>query len=249
MANASGFRFWVVIPAAGSSRRVGGDIPKQYLRLAGRSVIEWSLAPFLSRADCAGVVGVLARDDVRWKELAVAGWDESNQRKIRTTFGGEHRSDSVRAGLLALADDASAQDWIAVHDAARPCLRAADLDRLIVSLQDDPVGGLLAARVADTLKRAGADARVQETVSREALWRALTPQMFRYGVLKRALEVASEKSQLITDEAQAVELLGLRPRLIEGSADNIKITVPGDLSRAQRILETSTVGSDSSRPD
>jgi 2-C-methyl-D-erythritol 4-phosphate cytidylyltransferase len=228
----SWFRFWAVVPAAGSARRMNRDTPKQYLSIASRPVIEWSIAPLLARAECAGVVVVLAEGDERWKHLSLA-----RDSRIRTTVGGKERADSVLAGLAALSDQAQAEDWIAVHDAARPCLQDADLALLIDAVREDEVGGLLAVPVADTLKRADADGRVAQTVPRAGLWRAQTPQMFRYGLLTRALRQAAERSETVTDEAQAVEMLGLRPRLVLGSADNIKITVSEDLQRAERILK------------
>jgi 2-C-methyl-D-erythritol 4-phosphate cytidylyltransferase len=206
--------------------------PKQYLPLAGRAVLEWSLHPFLERKDCEGVVVVLASDDVWWRSLSVA----SNPR-VLTAVGGAERLHSVLAGLRALTHRAGADDWVLVHDAARPCLSADDLDQLLEKLQDDDVGGLLAAPLVDTLKRADGSDRVLGTVSRDSLWRALTPQMFRYELLKRALQLAVDSNLAATDESQAVEALGLRPRLIAGSADNIKITTRGDMERAARILE------------
>jgi 2-C-methyl-D-erythritol 4-phosphate cytidylyltransferase len=208
-------------------------LPKQYLPLAGRTVIEWSLRPFFARADCAAIVVVLAQDDRRWHQLSVA-----RDPKIMTARGGAQRIDSVRAGLAALSDRAREHDWVLVHDAARPCLTADDLDRLINDVRDDDAGGLLAVPVVDTLKRASDTNRALETVPRTALWRALTPQMFRFGLLKRALAEASDRGRAVTDEAQAIEALGLHPRLVAGDADNLKITVPDDLQRAERILQS-----------
>ena len=228
------FKYWAVVPAAGSSRRMAGAaLPKQYLQLAGRTVIEWAIAPLLERGDCERIVVVLAGQDRHWQELPVA-----RHPKIVTATGGAERVDSVRAGLRALASQATERDWVLVHDAARPCLRAADLNRLIVELGDDSVGGLLSAPVVDTLKRGDASGRVQETVSRASLWRALTPQMFRYAVLDRALRAADETRSTPTDEAQAVEALGLHPRLVPGDPDNIKITLPEDVERAARLLKS-----------
>ena len=228
---------WVIVPAAGSSRRMAASgQPKQYLQLAGRSVIEWALAPFLERSDCERIVVVLAEQDRHWSELPLA-----RHPRISTAIGGTERVDSVRAGLRALVALANDDDWVLVHDAARPCLRATDLGRLIDELADDGVGGLLAAPVVDTLKRSDANDRVQATVSRESLWRALTPQMFRYGVLDRALGAVSDSGAAPTDEAQAVEALGLQPRLVRGDPDNIKITLPEDIERAARLLETWSV--------
>lgn len=227
-------RHWVVVPAAGGSRRMGDVFqPKQYLRLLDRAVLEWAVAPFLARADCDGVVVVLAREDQLWRDSTL-----SSHPRLATAIGGTERADSVTAGLVALAGRADDRDWVLVHDAARPCLRAEDLDRLLRELQNDEVGGLLAAAVVDTLKRADEADRIAETVSRGALWRALTPQMFRVGVLRRALSAAKERGIAVTDEAQAIEALGLRPRLVAGDPDNIKITVPDDLQRAERLLRS-----------
>jgi 2-C-methyl-D-erythritol 4-phosphate cytidylyltransferase len=211
----------------------GAGLPKQYLQLAGRSVIEWALTPFLERSDCERIVVVLAENDRRWRKQSLA-----HDPRIVTATGGAERVDSVRAGLRSLALDAAEDDWVLVHDAARPCLRATDLSRLIDELADDGVGGMLGAPVVDTLKRADAADRVQATVSRESLWRALTPQMFRFGVLDRALRAASETAPTPTDEAQAVEALGLQPRLVRGDPDNIKITLPEDIERAERLLKS-----------
>jgi 2-C-methyl-D-erythritol 4-phosphate cytidylyltransferase len=228
----SSFRFWAVVPAAGSSRRMNRDTPKQYLSIENRPVIEWSIAPLLARPECAGVVVVLAEGDERWKQTSLA-----RDRRVRTAIGGRERADSVLAGLAALANEAHEQDWIAVHDAARPCLDDVDLGHLIDAVSEDDVGGLLAVPVADTLKRADPEGRVAQTVPRAGLWRAQTPQMFRYALLARALRQAAERSEAVTDEAQAVEMLGVRPRLIFGSADNIKITISEDVQRAERILK------------
>jgi 2-C-methyl-D-erythritol 4-phosphate cytidylyltransferase len=210
-----------------------GAMAKQYLPLAGRTVIEWSLRPFLARADCAAIAVVLSQDDRRWHELSVA-----RDPKIVTAQGGAERIDSVRAGLATLSDRARAHDWVLVHDAARPCLTSDDLDRLIREVRDDDAGGLLAVPVVDTLKRASDSHRALETVPRSALWRALTPQMFRFGLLTRALAEMSDRGLAVTDEAQAIEALGLQPRLVAGDADNLKITVPDDLQRAERILQS-----------
>lgn len=229
-------KYWVVVPAAGSARRMGAAVPKQYLPLAGRTVIEWSLAPFLAHERAAAIVVVLAEHDQHWAQTSVAG-----DAKIATTIGGAERMDSVLAGLRALQDRAASDDWVLVHDAARPCLTTDDLDRLLSELNGDAVGGLLAAPVVDTLKRADDHARVSQTVTREKLWRALTPQMFRRDLLQSALESARAQGMAVTDEAQAVEALGLQPKLVQGDADNIKITLPEDLPRALRILKSRSV--------
>jgi 2-C-methyl-D-erythritol 4-phosphate cytidylyltransferase len=206
------------------------SVPKQYLPLAGRTVIEWSIAACLAGADITGVVVVLAADDVGFAAVAL------KDQRVRTTVGGAQRSDSVLRGLQTL--DADANDWVLIHDAARPCLHKSDVRRLVADLINDAVGGLLAVPVSDTLKAADVAHRVSSTVSRASLWRALTPQMFRYGLLLRAQQVAADAKVEVTDEAAAVERLGLQPKLVVGRADNIKITVPEDLAYAEFILRT-----------
>jgi 2-C-methyl-D-erythritol 4-phosphate cytidylyltransferase len=221
--------FWAIVPAAGRGERMGGTVPKQYLSLLGRTVIEWAVAPLLAHPGCRQLIVVLATDDAEFNGLPL-----SADARVQSVPGGRERADSVRAGLHALAADAQDSDWVLVHDAARPCLGASELETLLTDLHDDPVGGLLARPVVDTLKRV-LDDHVQATVPRAGLWRALTPQMFRFGVLRQAFERSA--GQPMTDEAQAVESLGLQPRLILGSEDNLKITFPEDLLRAERVLK------------
>jgi 2-C-methyl-D-erythritol 4-phosphate cytidylyltransferase len=208
-----------------------GATPKQYLQLAGKTVIELAIAPFLSRSDCRGIVVVLGEADQHWSQLEI-----SRDPRVSTAIGGSERADSVRAGLNALGSRLEPSDWVLVHDAARPCLETRDVGSLLSTLADDEVGGLLATPVVDTLKRADASARISATVDRSDLWRAMTPQMFRFEILSRALEHARHVGIASTDEAQAVEALGLHPKLVAGSADNIKITLPEDIARAERIL-------------
>jgi 2-C-methyl-D-erythritol 4-phosphate cytidylyltransferase len=223
-------RYWLVMPAAGSGMRFGDPVPKQYARLCGRTVIEWALAPFLSDPRCAGAVVAIAAADMHWQRLA------AQLPAVDTATGGARRSDSVRSGLRALAGRAVEDDWVLVHDAARPCLSEADRDRLLENLATHQLGGLLATRQADTLKRAAADQTVATTLDRADLWRALTPQMFRYGRLCAALDAASTASRSPGDEAQALEWLGEHPALIEGSAANLKITSAADLALAEALL-------------
>lgn len=220
----------VIVPSAGTGRRLAGTVPKQYLRLQGRTVLEWSLAPFLARSDIGCITIVTAAGDERWRRLEFA-----RDPRVRTATGDVERAGSVFRGLQALGG-VGAEDWVLVHDAARPCLAAADLELLINTLRHDPVGGLLATPLADTLKRGSEDCHSLETVPRDALWRALTPQMFRYGLLLDCLRDALAAGRAVTDEASAVELAGHRPRLVCGRADNIKITLPEDLAIAAAIL-------------
>ncbi|HIQ45200.1 MAG TPA: 2-C-methyl-D-erythritol 4-phosphate cytidylyltransferase [Pseudomonas oleovorans] len=222
-------RFWLVIPAAGIGARMAADRPKQYLQVAGRSILEHTLQRFLDHPALRGVVVSLAADDPYWPVLAVA-----SDPRIRRAAGGCERADSVLAGLETLKNEGAADDdWVLVHDAARPNLALEDLQRLLDSLADDPVGGLLAVPARDTLKRAGADGRVQETVDRSVIWQAYTPQMFRLGALHQALAQALRAQVAITDEASAMEWAGLAPRLVEGRADNLKVTRPEDLQYLQ----------------
>jgi 2-C-methyl-D-erythritol 4-phosphate cytidylyltransferase len=292
-------RYWLVMPAAGVGRRFGNTKPKQYAPLQGRTVIEWALAPFLADPSCAGVSISLAADDPYWGEVAERlAKLPGRVPELIFAGGGVERSHSVRKGLAALGTRAAADDWVLVHDAARPCLSAGDLQHLLDRLASHPVGGLLATPAADTLKRAstepdsskdltrptaqprssaeprraaevrssaeprrtaevrsGAESRssanpsptttgprgsadpvVAQTVDRAGLWRALTPQMFRYELLCDALDRAIANGRLPTDEAQALEWVGEHPALVQGSAANIKITSADDLVLAVALL-------------
>jgi 2-C-methyl-D-erythritol 4-phosphate cytidylyltransferase len=283
-------RYWLVMPAAGVGRRFGEHIPKQYADLHGRTVMEWSLAPFLYDSRCLGVVVVLGVNDAFWPTVAsrlpdVTGATRASEAsvaaaladatrvadraaaksggadaegfsdpalslpttpavtlpKVVTALGGSERSHSVRNGLAALSGRAAVGDWVLVHDAARPCVSRQDVDRLLDRVQSHPVGGLLGAPAADTLKRAsgeraGADKEILETVDRASLWRALTPQMFRYGRLCEALDRALGQGRAPTDEAQALEWMGERPLVVEGSTTNIKITSADDLVIAMALM-------------
>jgi 2-C-methyl-D-erythritol 4-phosphate cytidylyltransferase len=221
-------RRWAIVPAAGQGTRFGAGLPKQYVAVLGRPLLSWTLSALLAERRIDGVVVALAPGDRHWRDLP-----EADDPRVRHCLGGERRELSVANGLDALSAHASDTDWVLVHDAARPCLRGEDLDRLFTQLADDPVGGLLAAPVGDTLKRADASGRAQETVPRAGLWCAYTPQMFRFGLLARALRLCIERGRAVTDEAAAIESLGLRPRLVPGRTDNIKVTNPADAALAE----------------
>jgi 2-C-methyl-D-erythritol 4-phosphate cytidylyltransferase len=195
-------------------------------------MLSWSLRALLVESSIRGVMVALAPHDRRWSRLA-----EARDARVRSCIGGERREGSVRLALEALEGVARDTDWVLVHDAARPCLRRTDLTSLLRAVGDDPVGGLLAVPVSDTLKSADGLGRSVRTVARDALWRALTPQMFRYGLLKRALALCLERERPVTDEASAIEALGLRPRLVRGHNDNIKVTSAEDASLAAAILD------------
>jgi 2-C-methyl-D-erythritol 4-phosphate cytidylyltransferase len=224
-------RIWFIVPAAGASRRLGGPVAKPYLELAGRRVIEHTLDALLSQASVAGGVVVLAADDREWPTLPLA-----LRERVTTTLGGRERCDSVLAGLRALSS-AARDDWVLVHDAARPCVRHHDLRSLVDTLACHEVGGLLGVPVSDTMKRTDTQGTVSETVDRRGLWHAHTPQMFRYGLLKTSLEQALRDGYQVTDEASAIEHAGYSPLMVEGHADNIKITRPGDLPLAEFFLQ------------
>jgi 2-C-methyl-D-erythritol 4-phosphate cytidylyltransferase / 2-C-methyl-D-erythritol 2,4-cyclodiphosphate synthase len=225
-----------VVPAAGRGERFeaqsAGRSPKQYAALAGATVIEWSLRALLAEPRIQKVVVVLAADDARFAELPL-----SRDPRVLTTVGGAGRQDSVMNGLKRLGALAAADDWVLVHDAARPCLDPGDVRALIDALEGGGCGAVLAAPVVDTVKRER-DGLVSETVDRAGLWRALTPQVFGVAALARALQDAAQLGIQVTDEAQAMERLGMRARLVAGSAFNIKITRAADLSAASRILRS-----------
>jgi 2-C-methyl-D-erythritol 4-phosphate cytidylyltransferase / 2-C-methyl-D-erythritol 2,4-cyclodiphosphate synthase len=242
-------RYWLIMPAAGSGRRFGASSPKQYALLEGRSVIEWALSPFLRDSRCAGIVIALPPADSEWTRIAArlseapAAGPGGGPRSMKTVAGGAQRSQSVRLALEALAGRAAAADWVLVHDAARPCLGQADLDQLLEQLAAHPLGGLLASPAADTLKRSGSplpdlSSPIAATIERTGLWRALTPQMFRYGRLCAALDAAHAAQRFPTDEAQALEWQGEQPLLVRGAASNLKITTGEDLVLAAAILRS-----------
>jgi 2-C-methyl-D-erythritol 4-phosphate cytidylyltransferase len=230
-------RYFALIPAAGVGARMGAALPKQYARLAGKVMLRHVLDNFAAHDAITHTFVVVSgedayiddaiRDDPGHVSPALAG------RVTIVRDGGDTRRQSVLNGLQAMRPQIGDDEWVLVHDAARPGLSAALLDRLIAGIRDDEVGGLLALPVVDTLKRSDGDGRVCATVPRAALWSAQTPQMFRYGLLKKALEAAAD----VTDEASAIEALGLAPRLVHGSARNMKVTLPGDLALAELYLK------------
>ncbi len=222
---------WAVVPAAGCGSRFGGEVPKQYLPLVGRPLIEHTLTRLLAHPRVDGAVVALAADDPLWP-----GWRTLAGKPVLTCIGGAERADSVLAGLRALPVSVTDDDFVLVHDAARPCLRHADLDKLLAWGGAHPVGALLGAPLRDTLKRAAADDSIVATEVRAGLWRAFTPQMFRRAGLTRALVAALDAGIAVTDEAMAMERLGLKPMLVEGSEDNLKVTTPADLALAEFIL-------------
>jgi 2-C-methyl-D-erythritol 4-phosphate cytidylyltransferase len=222
-------RHFAIVPAAGSGSRFGAEKPKQYLDLLGRPLIYHTLAALVACPDIERVWVVLSPDDREWGRH---DWSGLGAKLETVRCGGATRAESVANGLLAAAMVAADDDWVLVHDAARPCLSAEMLAALFDELADDPVGGILAVPVADTLKRADAGQRVAATEPRDGLWQAQTPQMFRYARLNEALEQCRE----VTDEAGAIEALGLAPKLVRADTTNLKVTYPADLALAAMIL-------------
>jgi 2-C-methyl-D-erythritol 4-phosphate cytidylyltransferase len=227
-------RFYALIPAAGSGSRMGGSIEKQYMPLNAVPMIAHAMMVLAREPRITRLFVVLSPTDKRWNNYAWQGWEE---RIEVLRCGGATRAETVLNGLDAIAGISAPDDWVLVHDAARPCLPDELLGKLLDEVADDPVGGLLAVPVADTLKRAAVDTgsgpRAEATVPRAGLWQAQTPQMFRYGTLVQALRAAGSD---MTDEASAIEKMGLQPRLVESDSRNLKVTYPQDLELASLIL-------------
>jgi 2-C-methyl-D-erythritol 4-phosphate cytidylyltransferase len=220
--------FYALVPAAGTGSRMGIEVPKQYMMLSGQPMIYHALKTLCAHAEISTVFVVLSAQDAHWK---THDWSVFGDKLQPLFCGGQTRAESVLNGLLAA--ELNLADWVLVHDAARPCLNAQQLTRLLHELRDDEVGGLLAVPVADTLKRADAQLRVAHTESRAGLWQAQTPQMFRTGLLLQALESAPN----VTDDASAVEALGYFPKLVESDSSNFKVTYPQDLQLAELYLQ------------
>lgn len=224
---------WAIVPAAGAGTRMQAGLPKQYMRLLGRPLILHTLDRLCSYPRLRGVLIGLAPGDSHWRDVA----GPTSEKFLGTYAGGPTRAQTVLNGLAALSKRAGKDDWVMVHDAVRPCVRHADLDALVAAALATPDGALLALPVADTVKRADDECRVQETVSRSGLWRALTPQLFPLNKLQEALIAVLRDGEDVPDDSAAMERLGARPRLVEGHADNIKITHPADLALAEIFLE------------
>lgn len=225
---------WCIVPAAGAGRRVGGPVAKQYRSLLGKPMLLRTMERLAAHPRVAGLMVPLAPDDAQWPGLVMCAG-----KPVRTCSGGRERADSVLAGLRALRGKVEDDAFVLVHDAARPCVPLADVEKLLKLGLAHPVGGLLAVPVRDTVKRAAAGDEVAESVSRDGLWRALTPQVFRLGELADALSTAladPATAKYVTDEASALELLGRRPLLVEGSDDNLKVTTEADFRRAEQLM-------------
>lgn len=224
-------KYWVIIPAAGIGNRMGLKTPKQYLKLNQKNIIEQTVSLFTNHPIVQCVIVMLHAEDSQWSTINI-----DHPEKIVTAIGGETRAKSVMKGLEYLQAKAETYDWVLTHDAVRPCLSTRLLDHFIRTVADHRVGGLLGMPINSTIKKVDADHGVRETIPREGLWVAQTPQMFRYGFLFDAMQAALETKEEITDEAQAIELVGEHPLMIEGDWRNIKITHADDLERVRSIL-------------
>ncbi|WP_330926615.1 2-C-methyl-D-erythritol 4-phosphate cytidylyltransferase [Candidatus Sororendozoicomonas aggregata] len=225
-------RYWAVVPAAGIGQRMNVAIPKQYLEIQGKTLMEHTLERLLQFTLLEKIVVVLAKNDQHASKLPVL-----NDPRVMTAEGGAERYLSVINGLEVLDSCAHGRDWVLVHDVARPCVRLADLEWLVECLRQHPVGGLLGTQVRDTMKRTGVDSAITETVERAGLWHAFTPQMFRKKMLSEALRCAIRQETPITDEASAMEMQGYRPLMVDGHSDNIKVTSGPDLALASLYIE------------
>ena len=230
-------RCWAVLPSAGIGSRMGAELPKHYMEVAGATLFEHSLRALLACEQFTAVVVALHPDDTRAASLSIV-----EDSRVQTVAGGAQRSDSVLAGLDALASRAEPDDWVLVHDAARPCLQLQDCARLIAAVTGSGTGGILAEPIVDTVKQAGEDSLVVATLDRNTLWRAQTPQMFRYGELRRALGRALARGLAVTDEASAMEMAGYPVQLVVGSPGNLKVTMPRDLPLAAWYLQARARG-------
>ena len=221
-------KYFAIIPAAGIGTRMKSDMPKQYALLADQPMLQRVVNVFSSHPDIEKVIVVLHAKDRWWPSLQL-----SHPEKVLTAIGGKERVHSVLLGLQFLTDYADKNDFILVHDAARPCLQSKDITYLISELKNHDVGGLLGLPVVDTLKKVNEEDEVEQTISREQLWQAQTPQCFRYHLLRSSIEKALSDDQIVTDESSAIEYAGFQPKMITGSARNLKITFPDDLKLAE----------------
>ncbi len=224
---------WVVIPAAGIGERVGSSIPKQYLQIAGKTVLQHAISPFVGNGRIAGITVALHPEDTHFSTLEM---NATTCDKIHSVIGGETRAHSVLNALDSIEAQLAKDDFVLVHDAARPCLSNNDLDLLIDACLTHEVGGIIGSRVADTIKHVENN-NIVSTLDRENIWRAYTPQMFKFGLLQSAIQKAFKDNIYITDEASAIEYIGYQPCMIEGDARNIKVTTAEDISLAEIFLQ------------
>lgn len=224
-------KLWLILPAGGAGRRCGGDCPKQYLEIRGKTVLEHTLERICRCREISGIVLGISPEDRYWPAIRYR-----NDRLIQVTDAGPQRRDTVLAALDYLFAAASPEDWVMVHDAARPCITPGDVRKLMTAMGNCRDGAVLAKPVADTLKQVDENGRILMTPDRSRYWRAMTPQLFSLGLLHQAMTRAAARGQVVTDESAAMELAGFRPAIVVGRSDNIKITWPGDLAMAEFLL-------------
>jgi len=229
-------RYFAIIPAAGQGTRMAALIPKQYLKLQQGLVLEHSISTLIASKCFTKVVVGLAADDVYWPQVA-----PTLQSSVQTIPGGKTRSATVLNALYALKDQAKSDDWVCVHDAARPCLTLPVLKGLLETVGEHPVGGILAIPIQDTLKYVNTHHIIQSTINREQIWQAQTPQLFRFGLLVAALEAAQHQGLIVTDEAQALEYRGAEILIVPGERSNLKLTYPDDLALADWYLSQQVI--------
>ena len=225
-------KFWAILPAAGIGRRLGSRTPKQYHSIGGTPVLIHSINRLLEIPEIEHLVVVLHPKDQHW-----AAFNFKNKR-VSTVTGGDERIDSVISGMQFLSEEANASDWVLVHDAVRPCVKQSDIKNLMNQLGESKVGGLLGVPIDNTVKQLGDNNEIEQTVDRGQLWSAFTPQMFRFDLLKQALSNAVSANLDLTDEASAIEAMGLKPIIVPGDRSNIKITYDSDLELARYYLLT-----------
>ena len=224
---------WAVIPAAGIGERVGSKIPKQYLQVAGKTILEHSITPFVNSSYMVGITVAIHPQDTCFESLNLKN---SASNKLHSVTGGATRAHSVLNALNSIEAKVDENDFVLVHDAARPCLSDSDLNHLIASCMAHDVGGIIGVRMTDTIKNVDKDGMVS-TLDRENIWRAYTPQMFKFGLLRRAIQSALNDNVYITDEASAIEYIGYQPCIVEGDARNIKVTTAEDVALAEIFLK------------
>jgi 2-C-methyl-D-erythritol 4-phosphate cytidylyltransferase len=227
-------KYWVIVPAAGSGQRLGVELPKQYLELAGQKLIEHTLGRLLKHPQLVGICVALADNDPYWSQTQF-----HNHEQVHEVTGGETRAHSVMNALRFLADGGHGDEWVLIHDAARPCVSQQDISRLIETVEHTDIGAILATPITDTVKQVDDSAQVTQTLSRDQLWRALTPQMFRLDQLFNAIKTALENGLIVTDEASAMEQAGYAVTVVKGNSKNIKVTLQEDLPLAAFYLSGS----------
>ena len=223
-------KIWCVVPAAGVGQRMAADIPKQYLPLQNATILDITLHRLQASKEIDEIVIAINPNDQRWQQQYAPLYPD-----IHTVTGGSSRADSVLNAIQWIKSQTTSNDWVLVHDAARPCITSSDISKLLELTSTDAIGGLLATAMTDTVKQASAG-KVDATLQRDSLWRAFTPQLFKIDLLEKALTAAKNNSIDVTDESSAIEQLGFQPVIVQGRADNIKITSAVDLQMANYII-------------